>query len=425
MNDTENREQTQFVVEEEVPLPSFLAIDHLSQQHEAVEDVEQHQEQQQQVELTPEQSKNKYDTLVIKREEERTAEDKEFLSAYEQEVADNKYEELLKKKDEELTEEDKLFIEENRPLTAIESAKVLSLKNYGIDLVEEEIPDTVEGLAQILDSIYNKGGEAGVDITFQQFPQLKHMYDYLSMGGDPERYKAVMYPDIDFSKVEIIEGDYDADENPQQGKLRKDILVYDLKMQGYDDQTILDIISNYEASGIEGKMAKLAQDKLAKLQKTQQDTILNEQATIQAEKKLQYDNYIKKLREDIMKAEDIAGLPVSTDKKTEFVQFLTMARQDSKIKNIPISQELVFHMFNPDSPLYNDATISDMRLKTQYWLFNLEKDPNFLGKVITNRATSLKANKSISKKGPIDRMRTLAKEEQSDQTAFLKGKLIM
>ena len=380
----------------------------------------------QEPEETPEQRQEKIAAITAKPEAERTADEKILFSEHQEELNQKKYAELAEKPDEELTDEDKTFMEDNRPLTAVEIAKVASMRDFGVDLIDIEIPDTADGLSEVLSHVHGAGKHSGIQEVAEKYPPVKHLLEYLALGGDPDTYRGIMYPEIDFTTMEIIpDEEYDAEEHPSQDRMRQDVLVYDLKQQGYEDQDIVETIQKFKDANIMGSMAEKAHKRLSKEQTELQTQILERQKAEQEQNIAEYNAYIEDLQNRLDKAPSVAGLPVSPETKKTFMQFMTMTRQDSMIKDIPYSSEVVYHMFNPESPLYNHDKFRSMREATLYFTFMYEQNPQFLEKVVENRATTLKAKQALPAIGANNRLRTLASTDKAKQENYLSGKLIM
>lgn len=367
-----------------------------------------------------------YDKIIAKPEEERTEEEKATVTAHDELANKEKYETLLDKPEEELTDEEKKFVEENAPQSIIDVARNLAINNYGID-IGEEITNDEDGLNNIFKNIYQTAEEVAVQKLMSENPSLAHMYEYLSNGGNSEQYTATMYPEVDFTQVEILEGDFDAETNPEQDRTQTGVLMYDLVgQQGISEEKAREVIADYESSGIKGKMAKLSQEKLAQIQSAGKEGLIEQQKAMREQQIENYNKYKDSYTQRIQASKTIANLPIAEKDKEDFVKFKFNQRSDSTLKNIPISQELHYHALNPQSPQYNAPKFAQLRDFLEYATFMYERDPEFINKLATNRAQTIRAKKSLPGfNTPAQRMATTEDRASTGKQPEFGGKLII
>jgi len=328
-----------------------------------------------------------------------------------------KYEELINKPEEELTDDEKQFVADHAPSGVIDIAKKIAT-DYGVEFGEdEEITDSEDGLNDLFRKVYETAGDEKISTTLNKYPELNHMYEYLQNGGDPKAYKAVMYPDVDFEKLQFnteLETDDDKD-------IANYIIAYDLTQQGYNDEQIQDILGKYEESGVLGTMADTTHKKLATAQANAKATINEDQRKEAARQQELFNKYKQEYKVSLQKKKEIGGIPIAEKDKDAFHQFLFEATKDSKIRNIPFSQETAYHLFNPESKLYNTEEYKEMRDAVNYFMFMYKRDSKFINKIASNRAKTMKAKKTLGGFGPTDRMKGNAGQATSSKQGNFEG----
>ena len=376
------------------------------------------------VEQSPEEGKAQYDSIIAKPEDQRTDEEKALVTSYDEVANKEKYETLLDKPEEELTEEERAFVADNAPKSIIDIARNLAINNFGID-IGDDITNDEDGLANIFKNVYHTAEEVAVQSLLKEYPAMAHMYEYLSNGGSPEQYNAIMYPEVDFSQIEIFNEDYDAEQFPEQDRIQTGTLMYDLTSQGYSEEKAADVIASYEASGIKGKMAKLAQEKLVSQQSYEKTNIVEQQKKAREKQIENYNNYKESFSKRVKESKTIANLPVAEKDKDDFIKFKFNQRSDSTLKNVPISQEMHYHALNPQSPQYNAPKFAQLRDFLEYATFMYDKDPNFINKLATNRAQTIRAKQSLPGFTPAERMATTENRTSRGNQPEFGGKLII
>ena len=376
------------------------------------------------VEQLPEAGKEQYDSIVAKPEDQRTDEEKALVTSYDEVANKQKYETLLDKPEEELTEDEKAFVADNAPKSIIDIAKNLAINNFGID-IGDDITNDEDGLANIFKNVYHTAEEVAVQSLLKEYPAMAYMHEYLSNGGTPEQYNATMYPEVDFSQIEILDADYDAEQFPEQDRTQTGTLMFDLTSQGYSEEQSQAIIADYETSGIKGKMAKMAQEKLVQQQSYEKANIVNHQKQLREKQIEDYNNYKESFSKKVKESKVIANLPVAEKDKDDFIKFKFNQRSDSTLKNVPISQELHYHALNPQSPQYNAPKYAQLRTFLEYATFMYDKDPEFINKLATNRAQTIRAKQSLPGFTPAERMATTENRASKGNQPDFGGQLII
>jgi len=322
---------------------------------------------------------------------------------YTQEEIENRLTDLSAKPENELTDDEKQFIADNTPKNIIDIAKTLVSSNYSVEFDQEDVIDNTEdGLNSLFRKVYDRGGQDNLRREYEKYPELESFHKYLNDGGDPQRYMNVMYPEIDFSRVQInVDGTEEQDIQAMNY-----VLAFDLQTQGYTNEQIREIIDNYDKSGVRGKMAELSLSKLVAYQKNQKDTLLLNQENEKKRMDDEYEAFKNAEKERIKKAKDFGTLPIAERDKDDFFNFLFKTRKDSQIQEIPISQEILYHALNSESKLYGQEKYSKLRDAIHMFTFMYERDPEFINKLVANRAGTMKAQKQLPGFTPVDRMKS-------------------
>lgn len=196
-----------------------------------------------------------------------------------------------------------------------DSGVISGLKTrLGFDFGEEEFEDTPEGVIELMNRAADKKAELLIDKFVEENPQAADFWKYLRAGGNPEQYIKVKSPEINYLDIQEVSDD----DAPTQERLVRD----NLRASGETDEAINEAIEEYKAAGILAGEAKRALSRLQRDQKGQQENLVKQQEAQAAELKRQRDEYFEGLNQEIKKAKDFKGLPITEKDKDDFFAFI-------------------------------------------------------------------------------------------------------
>ena len=146
-------------------------------------------------------------------------------------------------------------------------------KELGLD-IEENFDDSKEGLLNYIKTAANKIADSKLEDDLSAFPDVKEYLEYRKNGGDPNKYKEVVSKEIDYEKFDLDKANTD-----QKIQAISDLM----KLQGFDDKTINDIVKEYVDKDLVDTMASKASHLLKEKYKKDKDLLL-EQQRIEKEK---------------------------------------------------------------------------------------------------------------------------------------------
>jgi hypothetical protein len=226
---------------------------------------------------------------------------------------------------------------------------------------EDEFEDTIDGVAELTRKAAEKLAEQELESIFSDYPEVKNLLDYVSMGGEPQKYINTVFPEIDYSTFELTD-----DERQQEMLVTQELLL-----KGYSQEDIQAELEDYKAGGILENKAKRALTSLKKNQVAEKTTILTKQKEQYEAQQREIETFWNGVNDTISKASQFKGLNISEADKKAFFDYLA-----KPVNNNKSQRDL-------------DVETADMetRLAIDYLLmkkFNLSN-------LITNKAKTLQA----------------------------------
>jgi hypothetical protein len=226
---------------------------------------------------------------------------------------------------------------------------------------EEEFEDSVEGIVELSKRAAEKFAEQELDSIFNEYPEVKQLLEYMSMGGDPTKYMNTVFPEMDYNTVELTD-----DERQHEGLVRQELML-----KGYSQEDIQAEIEDYKAGGILENKAKRALANLKKHQVAEKQNILKSQKEEYENQQREIETFWNGVNDTISKASQFKGLNIPEAEKKAFFEYLSKPVKDSKSQR----------------DLDVEAADMETRLAIDYLLmkkFNLSN-------LITNKAKTLQA----------------------------------
>ena len=184
---------------------------------------------------------------------------------------------------------------------------------------DEEIDfDTEEGLKHLINkTVEQKSADAINSFKENLGDEAKGLLDILEKGGSVTDY-VNMTQQIDFSKVPLETS------NGEQAVKNQQYLVEDwMKVQGYEEDEIQEMLADYNESGLLRKQAEIAQKKLAAWQTKENETLLAQKAQEQAQAEQESAEQAEAFREEVQGMREIAGFKVTEAKAKKLYDFIT------------------------------------------------------------------------------------------------------
>jgi hypothetical protein len=195
-------------------------------------------------------------------------------------------------------------------------------KDLGIeDFNTEEFQDSVEGLTGYIKEIVTGTVQYELDqIKSAGDGLVGQLYDFLANGGEVKTFKELFLESPDYLSISI-----EGDDNIANQKL---VVEEYLKSQEYDEEERKAKIEKYEAGGLLEDEAKSAVKRLAKQQEVEKQKTLKAQEQANIERNNEIKQYWDNIQNTVKNAKDISGLPISDNKKQEFLDYIMKRDKD-------------------------------------------------------------------------------------------------
>ena len=140
-------------------------------------------------------------------------------------------------------------------------------ERFGYD-IDGEFGEDYDGIVGLTKATAGKMAEEQFSQVFAAFPDVQEYMNYRVAGGQPNEYFEVAAKQMDFSKLQVNEKD--------KGMQRKVVETF-LEMQGYEPEEIQEAIQDYEDANILYKNASRAVKKIATVQASNKEKLLQKQ----------------------------------------------------------------------------------------------------------------------------------------------------
>ncbi len=183
------------------------------------------------------------------------------------------------------------------------------------------------GLKELITETVTKRSEEAINKFKEDLgEEAQKLLNVLEKGGSVNDY-VKMEQQIDFANVPLA----DSDGNDYQKNQM--YLVEDwMKVQGYEEEEIKEMVNDYLESGMLKKQATIAQKKLASWQTKQNETLLAQKEKEQAESARLEQEAAENFREAVVNTREIAGFQITEGKAKKLYDYITKKDKDGKSK---------------------------------------------------------------------------------------------
>jgi len=186
------------------------------------------------------------------------------------------------------------------------------LDKLGYEL-EEEYPDTAEGLAEMTKDVASRMADDRIDEVLENFPLVKEHLQYVLNGGESQQFMQAYDPNLDYNKFDLAEDDV---------RSQKAILANYFTEKGHDQAFIKEMINDYEDSGKLHAKADQAKAALGKVQEQRRGQMVQQQQERVKEQQAQQEEFWGEVADTIHESNEFAGLAVPEKEKSGFFDWL-------------------------------------------------------------------------------------------------------
>jgi len=188
------------------------------------------------------------------------------------------------------------------------------LEKFGYDNIDEEFEDTTEGLTRLTEVLSEKLAVETLDSLFEKFPTVQKHLEYVQQGGDPNEFMRAFTPEVDYSRIEVKEGDVNT---------QKKILTEYFIARGTEKDFIGDMLESYEDKGTLKDKAVAAQKALSDAQAAQREAKLQQQRDKYLQQQQQTQKMWENIGNTISNATELSGIPISQRDKNKFYDYIS------------------------------------------------------------------------------------------------------
>lgn len=285
-------------------------------------------------------------------EVEETVDSQEDLEDVdEQEVEsteEDESEEDVVEDDEEEQEEETDSDEEAEELSLVESIR----QSLGYD-VEGDFDDTEEGIQLLVERATEKATESSVESYFSKYPEVKELKDYIELGGDPDDFLQTKFPEVDYTKVELNEGD----ESQQEKIVRQELA----QVRGMSTEEINAEIEDYKNGGILENKAKRSLSSLKNKQQEEQVNLVEKQKEEKEQYLQQVQDHWNNVENTLKEKTELKGIKIPSKDKDAFFDYLSKPVKEGKSQAMIKQEEADLETrLLIDYMLYKDLKFSDL-----------------------------------------------------------------
>lgn len=211
-----------------------------------------------------------------------------------------------------LTEPPKTEEPEDEVETGEDSLIGFLSEKFGYDLGDDKFEDTPEGITDFVKTVASKQFEQYIDKLQDNYPDVVEYMEYRMNGGDPKAFYESLSKEIDYKQLQFGEED-----TSTQKRVLRDFY----SEQGFEQDTVDEMIKNYETSGILYNQAKAALPTLVKLKEKQKEQTLRQQEVQRIEYENQQKKQIELIQQTVQKGQ-LRDLKLSEADKGSFQNWL-------------------------------------------------------------------------------------------------------
>ena len=193
----------------------------------------------------------------------------------------------------------------------------------------EEFTDDEDGIAELTRKYSEKLAKQYLDEKLT--PVEKEFRKYVEMGGDPNFFLQVKFPNTDYTKVE-----FDTEDEDLQTRLVKE----DLVARGYKGEELQAELDDIINGGILESKAKRALQALKSRQESEKASLVQRQEQEYQNQLQETKKYWEDLNKKITSATEIKGLKIPESDKSLFFNYLAKPVKDNKSQRIIDGEQL-------------------------------------------------------------------------------------
>lgn len=231
----------------------------------------------------------------------------------------------------ETTDEEEETEEEEQEEDPTETSVILSvMQSLGYEPSEdEEFTDDEDGLAELTRKHSERLAQQYLDEELS--PIEKEFRKYVKMGGDPNFFLQVKFPDIDYTQVEFNEEDED---------LQTRLVKEDLVARGYKGEELKEELNDIVNGGILKSKAKRALESLKQRQIEEKYNLVKRQEQEYQQQVEQDRQYWTNLEKKITESKAIKDVKIPEADKKPFFNYISKPVKDGKSQRILDGEQL-------------------------------------------------------------------------------------
>lgn len=195
--------------------------------------------------------------------------------------------------------------------------------SLGFDFGDRVFEDTEEGIQLLVEEASKLLADDQLDSIFSQYPDVKELYEFRSLGGDPQKYLETKFPTVDYTKVEFNEDDSQQHES---------IVRKELSIRGYSSEEIEHEVEDIKNGGILESKAKRALGTLKAKQQEEQESLLESQRISNEQQKKQITEYWESVENVIETSTSFKNFKVPATDKKDFFEYISKPVEGGKSK---------------------------------------------------------------------------------------------
>lgn len=257
--------------------------------------------------------------------------------------------------------------EEDTTTPGEEEESVIGLlgKTFGFEDIDiSQFEDTEEGVVSLAREASKRMADDYIDQRFEEFPMIKEVFEYVSLGGDPKNYFSTQFPEVDYEDMKF-------DENNTE--LHERLVKEDLVARGYSGEELKEELEDIKNGGILESKAKRALTSLKAKQRSEKESLIEERREAVQKEQEATKKYWQDVQKKVEGSSSFRDLKVPEREKKPFLDFLMRPVKDGKSKwNLAFEQAsdedtlAVAYLFYKDFDLTSlvDRRAKDMRAKS-------------------------------------------------------------
>lgn len=179
---------------------------------------------------------------------------------------------------------------------------------------DEEFEDSIDGLLEFTKTTAQKMAAEQMQNLFNAYPDVQEYLNFRAQGGDPKKYFQTAAPSVDYSDMEISEGDV---------MTQKKVVGAYLASQGFEAEEIQETLNDYEDAGILQRHATKALSRMQDMQKKEKNALI-EQQRIEAERRQQENDQMWNEIGSIIGQGSLKGITVPERDKKRFFDWMAI-----------------------------------------------------------------------------------------------------